>query len=149
MRFRPKNTVQLHRALRGVVPLLLLSATLGFSQKPPIDVPSLPKYDLHTETKTKGIVDEVNRIPLGVKNDITELIIKSGDDKIHLYVCPKAFQEELGITFIKGDEIALTGSKVKQDAGDVILVRELVKGTDTLIFRDDKGAPVWNLRTGK
>jgi hypothetical protein len=31
----------------------------------------------------------------------------------------------------------------------MILARELVKGTDTLMFRDDKGQPVWDPRTGK
>ena len=55
----------------------------------------------------------------------------------------------MGITFAKGDEIAVTGSKVKQETSDVILVRELVKGTDTLMFRDGKGNPIWNWRTGK
>ncbi len=99
--------------------------------------------------KTKGVVDEINVLPLGTKKELTELIIKSGDGKIHIYVCPKTFQEEMGISFSKGDEIAVTGSKVKQEAGDVILARELVRGADTLVFRDDKGAPVWNLRTGK
>jgi hypothetical protein len=38
---------------------------------------------------------------------------------------------------------------VKQDTADVILARELVKGSDTLLFRDDKGKPVWDSRTGK
>jgi hypothetical protein len=64
-------------------------------------------------------------------------------------VCPKPFQEEMGISFSKGEEIAVTGSKVKQETLDVILARELVKGTDTLLFRDDKGKPVWDSRTGK
>jgi hypothetical protein len=86
---------------------------------------------------------------LGTRKDFTELIVKSGDDMVHIYVCPKPFQEELGISFSKGDEIAVTGSKVKQEASDVILARELVKGTDTLLFRDDKGKPVWDWRTGK
>ena len=99
--------------------------------------------------KTKGIVDEVNLLPLGTRKDFTELIIKAGDDKVHIYVCPKPFQDEMGISFGKGDEIAVTGSKVKQEAFDVILARELVKGTDTLLFRDDKGNPVWDWRTGK
>jgi hypothetical protein len=99
--------------------------------------------------KTKGVVDEINVLPLGTKKELIELIIKSGSDKLHIYVCPKTFQDEMGISFSKGDEIAVTGSKVKQEAGDVILARELVRGTDTLVLRDDKGAPVWNLRTGK
>jgi len=38
------------------------------------------------------------------------------------------FLDDMGISFKKGDDIALTGSKVKQDAADIILAREIVKG---------------------
>jgi hypothetical protein len=51
--------------------------------------------------------------------------------------------DDMGITFSKGDEITFTGSKVKQDGADMMLAREIVKGQDTLVFRDDKGKPVW------
>lgn len=129
--------------------LLLLCAIPLLSQKGPPADRGLPKYDLQTEMKTKGVVDEINVLPFGTKKDFTELIIKSGDDKLHIYLCPKTFEEEMGISFSKGDEIAITGSKVKQEAVEVILARELVKGTDTLVFRDGKGSPVWDARTGK
>jgi hypothetical protein len=142
----PRNATQ---ALFGISLFMLLCVIPALAQKTEQKDSSPPKYDLHTETKTKGVVDEVNFLPFGTRKDFTELIIKSGDDKVHIYVCPKPFQEEMGITFTKGDEIAVTGSKVKQDASDIILVRELIKGTDTLMFRDDKGNPVWDPRTGK
>ncbi len=129
--------------------IVLLWSVPGLAQKASQDASILPKYDLHTEMKTKGTVDEVNLLPLGTKKELTELIIKSGDDKIHIYVCPKTFEEEMGISFSKGDEISVMGSKVKQEALEVILARELVKGTDTLVFRDEKGNPVWDPRTGK
>lgn len=137
------------KALFRLSLFLLLCVTPGLSQKAAQNSGNLPKYDLHTETKSKGVVDEINLLSIGTRKDFTELIIKSGEDKIHIYVSPKPFQEEMGISFSKGDEIAITGSKVKQEALDVILVRELVKGTDTLLFRDDKGNPVWDSRTGK
>jgi len=108
-----------------------------------------PKYDLQTEGKTKGIVEEVKLFELGSRKDFVQLIVKSGEDKVVVYVCPKSFQDELGITLSKGDEITVTGSKVKQEASDVILARSLEKGTDTLLFRDEKGNPVWDWRTGK
>jgi hypothetical protein len=133
----------------GVAWFLLLCASPGVPQKTQSEESSLPKYDLHTEMKTKGVIDEVNLLSVGTRKDFTELIIKNGDDKVHIYVCPKPFQEEIGISFSKGDQIAVTGSKVKQEASDVILARELVRGTDTLLFRDEKGNPVWNWRTGK
>ena len=128
---------------------LLLWVMPGLSQKTQPENSSLPKYDLQAEMKTKGVIDEVNLLSVGTRKDFTELIIKNGDDKIHIYVCPKPFEEEMGISFSKGDQIAVTGSKVKHDAADVILARELVKGQDKLLFRDAKGAPVWDARTGK
>jgi hypothetical protein len=141
-----------HNATKGlslILLFLLLFETPGLSQKAEQKDISPPKYDLQTEMKTKGVVEEVNLLSFGTRKDFTELIVKSGDDKVHIYVCPKPFQEEMGISFSKGDEIAVTGSKVKQETLDVILARELVKGTDTLMFRDDKGKPVWDWRTGK
>jgi hypothetical protein len=128
--------------------LLLASAVAGVSQTPAQSA-GTPKYDLHAELKTKGIVDEVDLVPFGSRKDFRELVIASGQDKIHIYICPQAFEQEMGISFNKGDEIEVTGSKVKQDEADVVLVRELVKGTDTLVFRDGKGNPVWDPRTGK
>lgn len=127
--------------------LLLALTVSGVSQTPP--TAGMPKYDLHAELKTTGIVDEVNLVPLGSRKDFRELVIKNGQDKIHIYVCPQSFEQEMGVSFSKGDEVAVTGSKIKQQDTDVVLVRELVKGTDTLVFRDGKGNPVWDPRTGK
>ncbi len=129
--------------------LLLMCASLTPAQKAAPNEGTGPKYDVHSEIKTKGVVDEVKMLPFGSRKDVTQLTIKSGDDKVFVYVCPKAFQEEMGIIFNKGDEITVTGSKVKLEGSDVILARELIRGTDTLMFRDDKGGPVWNWRTGK
>ena len=75
---------------------LFTCATPGLSQKTQPEGSTLPKYDLHTETKTKGVTDEVNLLSVGTGKNLTELIIKSGD-KVHIYVCPKRFQEEMGI----------------------------------------------------
>ncbi len=138
------------RSLRrrlGIIVSALLLAGVGVSQKTLEN--GVLKYDLQTEMKAKGTVEEINVLSVGARKDFTELVLKSGDDKLHIYVCPKPFENEMGISFAKGDEIAVTGSKVKQDASDVILARELVKGTDTLMFRDGKGKPVWDERTGK
>jgi hypothetical protein len=128
---------------------LLLWVTPGLSQKTPPEDSSLPKYELDAEMKTKGVIDEVNLVTVGKRKDFTELIIKNGDDKIQIYVCPKPFEDEMGISFSKGDEITVTGSKVKHEGADVILAREVAKGEDTLLFRDAKGIPVWDARTGK
>jgi hypothetical protein len=151
MSFRLKSEFSRRVDTRLLFPLalfLVLSVTFALAQKAPDDG-GAPKYDLKTEMKTKGVVEEVKLLVLGSRKDFTQLTVKSGDDKVYIFICPKPFQEEMGIVLAKGDEVAVTGSKVKQDDADVILAREVVKGTDTLMFRDGKGNPVWDWRTGK
>jgi len=106
-----------------------------------------PKYDTSTEAKFKGTVEELKLPPKD--KDIAHITIKSGTDTFDLYLCPKSFIDDMGVIFAKGDEVAFTGSKIKQGDAEMILAKEVVKGTDTLVLRDNKGNPVWNERTGK
>jgi hypothetical protein len=103
-----------------------------------------PKYDVHTETKMKGTVEEVKLPPKGSEKEVAHLLVKTGTDTADVYLCPKSFLDDMGVSFSKGDEIALTGSRVKQGEADLILAREVVKGADTLVLRDEKGNPVWS-----
>jgi len=104
---------------------------------------SLPKYDLATETKMKGTIQEL-KMPEKSAKEAARLTLKSGDTTIDVYLCPKSFLDDMGSNLAKGDEVNLTGSKVKQDGADLILAREVIKGSDTLVLRDDKGKPVWD-----
>lgn len=103
-----------------------------------------PKYDPTTEAKFKGTVEDLKIPPKGSEKQIAYLTIKSGTDTIEIYLCPKSFMDDMGVSFAKGDEVAFTGSKVKQGDTDMVLAREVVKGEDTLELRDAKGNPVWN-----
>jgi hypothetical protein len=116
---------------------ILLCSALSLAQ-------AAPKYDTATEAKFKGTVEDLKLPPKGKEKDIAYLTIKSGTDTFDIYLCPKSFMDDMGVIFAKGDEIAFTGSKVKQGDADMVLAREVVKGTDTLVLRDDKGNPVWN-----
>ena len=103
-----------------------------------------PKYDATTEAKMKATVQELKLPTKENSKAVAHLLVKSGTDTLDIYLCPKSFLDDLGATFAKGDEVVVTGSKVKQDNADVILAREVDKGTDTLVLRDDKGKPVWD-----
>ena len=97
--------------------------------------------DLSTETKMKGTIEEV-KLPDSGK-EIAHLLVKVGADTVDVYLCPKSFLDDMGVSFSKGEELSLTGSKVKQGDAEMILAREIVKGTDTVVLRDGKGNPVW------
>jgi hypothetical protein len=133
---------------RQIIFLMLLVALVGgpaaSAQKKPSSGPSAPKYDLQTETKIKGTVDDVKLPPKGSEKEIAHLLVKDGANSIDVYLCPKTFLDDMGMSFAKGDEITMTGSKVKQGDADLFLVREIAKGNDTFVLRDPKGGPVWD-----
>lgn len=126
--------------LRGVIVMTVL-ALLSI---PTNGQSANPKYDSTTEAKMKGTVQELKLPTKENAKDVAHLLLKSGTDTLDIYLCPKSFLDDMGTTFAKGDEVVVTGSKVKQDSGDLILAREVDKGTDTLVLRDDKGKPVWD-----
>lgn len=124
-----------------MISLVCLPLGILLAQKAPSPPPG-PKYDLQTEVKIKGTVLEL-KTPEKEK-DILHLMIKSGEETIDVSLCPKSYLTEMGTTLVKGDEIALTGSKIKVDDANLILAREVNKGDEMLMLRDGKGVPVWN-----
>jgi hypothetical protein len=132
----PKHSVSV------IVPLIVLSYAISLVAQH-AQGPSSPKYDAQTETQMKGTVDEV-RLPSSAKEIVYLRMQTDPATTVEVYLCPKSFLDDMGVTFSKGDGITLSGSKVKQGDADLILAREIVRKTDTLVLRDGKGKPVWN-----
>lgn len=111
-------------------------ATSAFAQTP-------PKYDASTETKVKGVIQELKLVPPSGGKPIVYLAMKGSPDPFQVFLCPKKFLDDMGIAFKADDEIEITGSKIKQDGGDLILAREVLKSGETLTLRFKDGKPAW------
>jgi len=102
-----------------------------------------PKYDLATEVHfAKATVVDIKLIPENGKSD-QHLIVKVGEQTYEICLCPKSFVDAMGFEVVRGDQLEIIGSKVKTDAGEIVLAREIVKGNNTLVIRDKKGEPAW------
>jgi hypothetical protein len=131
-------SIHTRRLLPAAFSLLVVSSTVVvFAQA------GAPKYDVGAEAKFKVTVQDLKLPAKGNEKDAAHLLATSGSDTIDIYLCPKSFLDDMGTTFAKGDEVTITGSKIKQDGADLVLARQVVKGTDTIMLRDDKGKPVW------
>lgn len=119
--------------------LLILAVPLAFAQKE-----KAPKYDPANEVKIKGPVEEVKQITEGNETE-THLVLRTDAGLVEVCLCPAKFLSGLDMNFAKGDEIEVTGAKAKetQNGAEVILARQIVKGTNTLVLRDKQGGPVW------
>lgn len=91
----------------------------------------------------KGTIEKITLPPKENGKEIAHVLLKTGTDTADVYLCPVLFLDDMGVSFSKGDEITLAGSKIRQGVADLILAREVVRGTDTLVLRDSKGNPVW------
>jgi len=132
-------SIQVHARLLHVAAITLL-ATSAYSQAP-------PKYDAATEVTVKGTVGELKLVPPTGGKPFAYLVTKTGPDKekdsVQIFLCPKTFLDQMGISFKADEAIEVKGSKVKQEGADLILAREMVKGGETLTFRFPDGKPAW------
>ena len=115
---------------------IVLLAACAFAQAP-------PKYDVTTETKIKGTVEQLKFDPPTGGKPLAYLVLKSGQDKVDIFLCPKSFLDEMGVVFKPSDELQVIGSKVKQGSADLILAREVITGGDTVTLRFADGKPAW------
>jgi hypothetical protein len=130
----------LYRHLFSLTALAVFTV-FAFSQTPPKETPL--KYDPATEATLKGSVEEMKLVPPSGGKPVAYLVVKSGQDSVQVYLCPKTFLDEMGVVFKAGEEIQLTGSKVTQAGADLTLAREVVRGGDVLTLRFKNGKPAW------
>lgn len=101
-----------------------------------------PKYDVTKETTLKGTVTQV--MEGAGATDPTVLTVKVADKVVSVRLAPKDYLKEIDCWIKTGDVVEITGAKVT-DSGDEIIAREVVFGNNTMVLRDNKGVPIWEL----
>ena len=94
---RTASEIHSCRILFSAVLLASLCLLPAIAQKS--QAPSVPKYDLHTEAKMKGTVEELKLPPKGSEKEAVHLLVKSGTDSVDVYLCPKSFFDDMGMSF--------------------------------------------------
>jgi len=103
-----------------------------------------PAYDLDTVIDVLAVVTDNREVARGSPFPGIHLILKEESGTLDVYIGPKDFVKQFEITFAKGDEVQVVGSKVKMaDGSRVVLAREVRKGETTLYCRRKKGEPNW------
>jgi hypothetical protein len=104
-----------------------------------------PKYDKATEIKIKGTVVDVRDYTCPISGTMgAHLTLKVQDGStIELHLAATKYVKSYEMVFNKGDEIEVIGSKVKLNDADTIMAREITRGQDSFVFRDENGKPVW------
>jgi hypothetical protein len=104
----------------------------------------LPGYDAATEFTFDATIEQVNNHRCGKNWSGTHLMVtlEGRPHKIHLG--PAVFIKEQAILFRPGDRVTVTGSRIPADEGHGIVAREVRKGEQRLVLRDQDGRPSWS-----
>jgi hypothetical protein len=104
------------------------------------------QYDLKTEMTLTGTVEDVMDVPGTGAMSGMHLALKTKAETIHVHLGPTAFVKKQGIVFAKGDQVTVTGSRIKGEGFEAILARTVTKGDSAVTLRDKNGMPRWGMR---
>ncbi len=105
-------------------------------------------YNTATETTVSGTVEAVHDVTgrRGWNGMHVQLKTDQGDFDVH--VGPSWFLAQKKFQIAKGDQIEVTGSKVRFNNADALIARTIKKGDSALTLRNAQGLPVWSRRGG-
>jgi hypothetical protein len=96
-------------------------------------------YSAAAEITVKGTVEDVKPGP----GQGTHVMLKTSDATMELALGPTWYQTQKKYELAKGDQIDVIGAKSQVSGREVLIVREIKKGSETMTFRDAKGLPMW------
>ncbi len=100
-------------------------------------------YDPTTEVTVQGTVQQVQTQAGRHGRNGTHLLLKTDSGDLTVHVGPSDYIASQGFSFAAGDQVQVTGSKVKMNGTDVVLAREIRKDGKLLPLRDAQGIPKW------
>jgi len=130
---------------RVTILMAMLLAAVSFVVAQQKSSETVPKYDPTTEAVYKGTVEEVRDRQCPVSGGMgAHVILKVADNKtIEVHLATSKFVKSYDLAFNKGDQLEVTGTKVKFEGVDTIFAREIKRNGDTFVFRDKEGKPIW------
>lgn len=114
------------------------------AQTPPGPPPGAPMYDTATETSVSGTVEAVNEVTGRRGWSGTHVQLKTAEGILDVHVGPSWFLTKKKFALAKGDQIEVTGSKIRYNDADALLARTIKKGDVELTLRNAQGIPAWS-----
>lgn len=105
-----------------------------------------PYYDTNTEETIEGVVEDIAYVtPVrgrGIGAGV-HLTVQKGDAAMLVYLGPQWYLSEQGKAFEKGETVTIVGSRVTIDGTEAVIAKEVTRGEETFVLRDDQGFPAW------
>ena len=92
----------------------------------------------------KGSVEAVKQLTGPQVGQARTGLLRPMRESLDVHVGPSWFLTQSKISFAKGDQIEVTGSKVKFENSDALIAREIKKGDKIITLRNAQESPAWS-----
>ncbi len=119
----------------AVICVLLLTFGVSFRGSEAV------KYNAATETQITGVVQDVQDFACPVSDGEIggHIRVASQTGIIQVHLAPAHILRANQIRFAKGDRVEVIGSKVRYQGKEDIIAREITRGADLYVLRDESG----------
>lgn len=121
-----------------------MAVGIGYAQKRKGQMHGMPRYDTATEVTLRGTITKVETHKGRMGWDGTHLVVSFDAETLAVHVGPSNYLSQQEFSFLSGDQIEVTGSKIKLEGTDVLIAREIKKGEKVLTLRNSQGIPAWS-----
>lgn len=102
------------------------------------------RYDFENLETLAGEVVSVETYSTGRGNSQgVHLLVNTGEETLEVHLGPSWYLESRDFAIAPKDKIAITGSRINFYGEPAIIARQIEKGNETLILRDEYGFPLW------
>ena len=123
---------------------LSLAVSIGNAQKRKGQMQGMPRYDTATEVTLRGTITKVESHMGRMGWNGTHLVVSFESETLTVHVGPSNYIDQQGFSFAAGQQIEVTGSRIKFEGTDVLIAREIKKGEKVLTLRNSQGIPAWS-----
>lgn len=96
-----------------------------------------------TVATVSGTVEAVERIEMGGSWSCIRLRLRTAEGPLVVRVAPEWFLLERKNVFAAGEELQVTGSRVKFSGEPSLVAGEILRGSERIVLRDPAGRPAW------
>ena len=103
-----------------------------------------PAYNAGTEVSISGTVVEEREFFCPISDEQgTHLVLRTNQGTLLVHVGPSRFLRAQQFVIKPNDEVGVIGTRVNYQGEDAMLAREVTRGNEFLILRDQQGRPLW------
>lgn len=115
---------------------------LGFGFHPPITEQGAALYNANNEMTATGVVQELQEFdcPVSEHELGAHLKLQTADaGTLQIHMAPSRILRGQNIKFAVGDKLTVVGAKFRFEGKNGIIAREITRGDETIIFRNNQG----------